>query len=171
VIKSNTVYLRKPCSKDQAAVIKAYSRSASLHKQWTIPPANINFYLSQEYRYFVCKQRSDEIVGTFNLSEIVRGRLQSAFLGYEAFVPHQHKGYMFEGMRLLLSEAFGPLNLHRIEANIQPENYASKALAKKSGFRQEGLSPQYLFIAGKWCDHERWAIINPRWKIPLRRKL
>ena len=65
---------------------------------------------------------------------------------------------MEAGLRAMIREAFVPLGLHRLEANIQPENARSIALAKRVGFRLEGLSPGYLKIRGRWRDHERWAI-------------
>ena len=61
-------------------------------------------------------------------------------------------------MALLLDLAFGPLSLHRLEANIQPGNHASIALARGAGFRLEGYSPRYLLIGGQWRDHERYAL-------------
>lgn len=44
------------------------------------------------------------------------------------------------GINLLLHEAFHVLNLHRLEANIQPENTASIRLVAGAGFIQEGFS-------------------------------
>jgi len=69
------------------------------------------------------------------------------------------------GIKLLLSKAFEELKLHRIEANIQPNNKASISLVSHAGFEKEGFSKNYLNIGGLgWKDHERWAIVNPRWK-------
>ena len=56
--------------------------------------------------------------------------------------------------------AFKKLRLHRLEANIQPENKASIALAKTCGFKKEGFSPKFIKKGGKWKDHERWALLN-----------
>jgi len=60
---------------------------------------------------------------------------------------------------LVLDYAFGELDLHRVEANVQPENHASIRLLKRLRFRKEGLTRKYLKIDGHWRDHERWAIL------------
>lgn len=105
-----------------------------------------------------------ELAGVININEIVRGSFCSGYLGYYAFAPHQQHGYMKKGLCAILSEAFGPQKLHRLEANIQPENEASRRLVQSVGFRLEGLSPRYLKIAGRWRDHERWAITAEEWR-------
>jgi [ribosomal protein S5]-alanine N-acetyltransferase len=94
----------------------------------------------------------------FTISQIVRGAFQSAYLGYYANARHAGRGLMREAMDQLLDHAFGPLALHRLEANIQPGNRPSIALARGAGFRLEGFSPRYLLIGGHWRDHERYAI-------------
>ena len=104
------------------------------------------------------------IVGFFNVSEIIRGKLSSAFLGYGGVAEFAGLGYMTEGMELVLREAFTALGLHRLEANIQPGNLASKALAERCGFVYEGFSERYLKVGGRWRDHERWAIRAEQWR-------
>jgi ribosomal-protein-alanine N-acetyltransferase len=86
------------------------------------------------------------------------GPFRSAYLGYYAFAGHERQGLMHAGLRATLRHAFGRLGLHRLEANIQPGNRASIALVRSCGFEQEGYSPRYLKIGGRWRDHERWAI-------------
>jgi [ribosomal protein S5]-alanine N-acetyltransferase len=68
-------------------------------------------------------------------------------LGYYAEQPYMGQGYMTEGMRLALRHIFMAMRLHRVEANVQPENAASIALVKRSRFRLEGFSPRSLKVA------------------------
>ena len=75
---------------------------------------------------------------------------------------------MTEALRLALRYAFQQLKLHRLEANIQPRNFASIALVKRAGFVYEGYSRRYLKVCGRWRDHERWAIIAENWKSKLK---
>jgi ribosomal-protein-alanine N-acetyltransferase len=71
---------------------------------------------------------------------------------------------MCAGLGAVLRRAFGELRLHRVEANIQPENRDSIRLAERLGFRKEGLSPRYLKVGGRWRDHERWALLAEEWR-------
>ena len=89
----------------------------------------------------VCRREDRAILGFFNLSQITRGSLQSAYLGYAVASKFANQGYMREGLDLVVREAFATLRLHRIEANIQPGNQASIALARGAGFVREGFSP------------------------------
>ena len=63
----------------------------------------------------------------------------------------------------MVSRAFRELRLHRLEANIQPDNEPSRRLVQRLGFRNEGFSPRYLKVAGRWRDHERWALTVEEW--------
>lgn len=159
------VYLQTPAPRHEDEFLAAVVRSRRLHGSWVTAPsssAEYRLYLKERHgprqvKYFVCSERG-EICGVINLSEIVRGSFQSAYLGYYALVPHAGKGFMSAGLELVMGVAFGELGLHRLEANIQPKNQRSIELVRRAGFRFEGLSTRYLKIAGRWRDHERWAI-------------
>jgi [ribosomal protein S5]-alanine N-acetyltransferase len=159
------VLLRRATSADIAELVELAAASRRLHHPWVDPPATTEALEAWVARrpdraagFVACRREDAAIVGVFSLSEIVRGPFRSAYSSYWAHARYAGRGYMSEGLRLLLREAFGPLKLHRIEANIQPGNAASIALVRRAGFRLEGLSPRYLKINGRWRDHERWAI-------------
>ncbi len=94
-----------------------------------------------------------------NLNIITYEALCSAYLSYYVVQRFAERGYMKEGLRQVIDVAFGELGLHRLEANIQPGNERSVRLVESLGFQYEGFSPRYLKINGKWCDHERWALL------------
>lgn len=166
------VFLRPPAATDRDEFVSLMHASRSFHRPWATAPTDgerFAAYLSDSRRpdfeaMLVCRTSDLAIVGFFNLSQIVRRSLQSAYLGYAAGKPYAGQGYMRDGIQLVLRHAFMDLRLHRVEANIQPDNHASIALARGAGFRREGFSPRYLKIAGRWRDHERWAILADDWR-------
>jgi ribosomal-protein-alanine N-acetyltransferase len=66
---------------------------------------------------------------------------------------------MTAGLAAVVNDAFTSLGLHRLEANIQPDNTPSLNLVRRLGFQREGFSPRYLLVDGQWRDHERWAVL------------
>jgi ribosomal-protein-alanine N-acetyltransferase len=167
----NDRILEKPSRHRRTEFLEAVARSSELHAGWVSPPNTteaFDRYLKRLRKqgnvgYFVLNE-AGELAGVINISEIVAGCFHSGYLGYYVFVPHQSRGLMSAGLRAVLSEAFGALRLHRLEANIQPDNTASRRLVERIGFRYEGYSPRYLKIAGRWRDHERWALIADEWR-------
>jgi RimJ/RimL family protein N-acetyltransferase len=75
-----------------------------------------------------------------------------AEVGYILDRRHWGLGYMSEVMSCVLDYAFNVLELHRLEADTDPENAASLALLEKFGFRREGLFRERWYINGKWLD-------------------
>jgi [ribosomal protein S5]-alanine N-acetyltransferase len=156
-----TLVLRKSRITDKSAVLLAYQQSVDLHQPWVYAPKDIRHYLKQKYRYFICLPVTGEIVGTFNLSGMTQGA-RSAVLSYAVFQPYQGRGYMTQGLQLLLHEAFHQLNLQRLEATIQSGNAASIRLVSGACFVKAGDSGGGRRLG----EHqERWAIIHPRFKI------
>ena len=156
---------------DEAEFLAAVARSRKLHHPWVQAPSTpqaFRDYLSKHQSprgaaFLLSRDEPAALVGVVNLSEIVQGCFQSAYLGYYAFVPYAGQGLMKDGLAQVVTHAFKVMKLHRLEANIQPGNVPSKALVKRLGFRREGFSPRYLKINGRWRDHERWAILSEDW--------
>jgi [ribosomal protein S5]-alanine N-acetyltransferase len=161
------VYLRAPQQADAEEFVGAMLASRALHRPWAFPPTTREAFAEYIERledptfvgFLICRRDNRAIVGHANLSQIFYGPLRSAYLGYNAVAAHAGRGYMTEGLLLVLRRAFGVLALHRVEANIQPGNVRSRALIERCGFSREGYSRRYLRIGGRWRDHERWALL------------
>jgi [ribosomal protein S5]-alanine N-acetyltransferase len=160
------ICLRLPHEDDRAEFRTRMRDSSELHDPW-LEPGDPDTWFDRLLRrndgtvdrsLFVRRSGDDAIVGVFNLSQIFYGPFRSAYLSYYAFAPFARMGYMREGLEAVLEHALVDLRLHRLEANIQPDNDASAALVRGAGFRLEGFSPRYLRIRGVWRDHDRWAI-------------
>jgi ribosomal-protein-alanine N-acetyltransferase len=112
--------------------------------------------------FIAAKAEPEVLLGTINLRNIVRGALMGATVGYGLAPDACGRGVMTEALRRVVQIAFDDLGLHRVEANIMPRNAKSLAVAERSGFHREGLSPRYLQIAGVWEDHVRLARLSDR---------
>lgn len=165
------ISLREPEFSDEEKFITAMKLSMDFHYPWASAPTTPEHFQDYVMRYkqpnnksFLVVNQLNNLIGVFNLSEIVRGSFQNAYLGYYAVKQYAATGRMSQGLKLLLYKTFTELALHRLEANIQPGNTNSILLVKQNGFRHEGYSPRYLHINGQWCDHERWAITREDWQ-------
>jgi ribosomal-protein-alanine N-acetyltransferase len=183
--RGDRVYLRRPRRADSRSVVAAVRASRAFHADWVRAPKTAVRFAAYLRRFagarsrrlagathvglLACRTEDDAPVGVFNLSEIVRGAFWSAYLGYYALAPHAGRGYMAEALALALRIAFRRIKLHRIEVNVQPGNRRSIALVRAAGFRREGFSRRYVRIAGRWRDHERWAMLVEDWRRQQRR--
>lgn len=170
--RSDDLELRPPTYGDQERFLQAMRSSRRFHHPWLTAPTTPQAYellmakvSDPRFEPHLLIRRADEaILGFFNLGEIVRGQLQSAYVGYAAVAEFAGRGYMSQGLQLVLARAFDELGLHRVEANIQPGNQPSINLVKRAGFVREGFSERYLQVGGQWRDHERWAMLAERWR-------
>ncbi len=164
--------VRRPERADQAAFLAAARASRALHRGLVEPPltaAQFRRFLARAEQstrecHLVCRRDDGSLCGVVNLNGITRGVAQSATLGYYGFAPTAGQGLVAEGVELVLGRGFGRLRLHRVEAGVQPGNAASIALLRRLGFREEGFSPRYIKIAGRWRDHVRFAIDADDWR-------
>jgi ribosomal-protein-alanine N-acetyltransferase len=171
------VFLRPPRPSDRDELIRLNRASIRFYRRRASPPrtpAQFAAYLERGRQpnfasFLVCRKADGAIVGRINVSEIVRGFFQSAFLGYEVGAAHAGQGYMTEALPLVLRHAFRRLRLHRVEANIQPDNAPSIALVRRAGFVNEGTSRRYLRIGGRWRDHQHWVMLREDWIARARR--
>lgn len=170
------ITLRELCANDELNFIKTMEKSQSFHFPFVNAPKTseeFKVYLQKsqqiDHKAYLATNEKDEIIGVFNLSAIIGGFFQSAYLGYYASVDFAQQGLMSQALKLVLEKIFLVLKLHRVETNIQPTNQFSINLVNRNGFLKEGFSPRYLKINGIWCDHLRFALTYEDWLANLNR--
>ncbi len=160
-------YIQRPGAEDKEVFLAAMRDSIGLHYPWVSAPADdagwerymTRLARDNEDGFLVKRIQDHAICGVVNLNIITFEALCGAYVSYFGVAGMVEKGYMKEGLLQVTHHAFEVLGLHRLEANIQPQNWASIALAKSTGFQYEGFSPRFLKINDEWCDHERWAVL------------
>jgi ribosomal-protein-alanine N-acetyltransferase len=163
------ITIKKISPKDVIEFLRAARASRSSHQAWVRVPLTVSAFkryvnemrTAEDLAFVVRRHDSGSIVGVVELQDIFMGDFKNAYIIYYAFEGQQRQGMMRQAVTEVIRIAFSKLKLHRLEANIQPENKASKKLAKACGFCKEGYSPKFLKKRGRWCDHERWALLNP----------
>jgi ribosomal-protein-alanine N-acetyltransferase len=171
ILRGKKVYLRRPETSDCEEFTEMARKSERFHRGLMNPARTADDFErflqrvdnDQTESFLICCVSDDAIAGVINLSQIFHGVFQNAYLGYGLGVDFTGKGYMIEAVNLVLKFAFTELNLHRVEANVQPQNAPSIRSLERCGFKKEGFSEKYLKIGGRWRDHERWAIIRENW--------
>ena len=164
------IYLVKLRSSNEKEYLKSVHASLKSIEPWIQIPTTTKSFAkflkevsnSSDKAYLVRRLSDDALVGVIEIRDIFMGIFKCGYLIYYSFDGFRGQGYMKEGLKLIISKAFKKMQLHRLEANIQPTNEGSKGLAKTAGLLYEGYSPKFLKINGEWRDHERWAIINDK---------
>lgn len=164
--QSPRVRLVEPALADGGEFTSAMRDSRHFHHPWVSAPCDLDAwrdYLERlerdnEAGFLIRRIDDHRLCGVANLNVITYEALCSAYLSYYAVAALSGRGYMKEGLQLVIARAFGELGLHRLEANIQPGNENSVRLVESLGFECEGYSPRLLKINGQWRDHERWAL-------------
>jgi ribosomal-protein-alanine N-acetyltransferase len=151
---------------DAAALIAANLANRDFHHPWVKPftdQGGFELWFADQQAGasvgLIARTSAGELVGTFNISQIFLRGFRSAYLGYYGYRETAGRGLMSQALPLVARYAFEEIGLHRIEANVQPENARSRAMIERAGFKQEGFSPRYLMVDGDWRDHERWALL------------
>lgn len=147
---------------DAAALASAYVRNREYLSPWE--PVGPEAYCAEQRQaedianrlalteidaaYPLALSAGENLVGRFNLTGIVRGPFQSAGLGYWVDSKFAGHGLASAAVQAIVETAPEKLGLHRIEASTHLHNVGSQRVLLKAGFRQVGMAPRYLQIAG-----------------------
>jgi RimJ/RimL family protein N-acetyltransferase len=108
-------------------------------------------------------EHAGHLAGTCTLGGIDWGN-RRAEIGFALGRARWGQGLMPDALRALLAHAFGPLNLHRIEADVDPRNEASLRLLERLGFRREGYLRERYFKDGEIQDSVLLGLLRADWE-------
>jgi ribosomal-protein-alanine N-acetyltransferase len=106
----------------------------------------------------------DRIIGRIAVGNVVHGAWRNATLGYWVAGNAGGKGHATEAALLICEFAFEHAGLHRVQPAVIPRNVRSIRVVQKAGFRHEGRALRYLNIAGRWEDHDIFAMTLEDWQ-------
>ena len=100
------------------------------------------------------------IIGHYRIS-VVNHRAE---IGYMSFPEFNGKGYMSEAIKAVVTYGFDQMNLHSIEAIIDPENIASERVLQKNGFVKEAHILENELWEGKYLDTVIYSLLKRNFK-------
>jgi len=86
-----------------------------------------------------------------------------AEIGYTLGRAYRSQGYMREALAGLIDVGFGPLDLNRIEADIDPRNEPSARILERLGFVKEGYLRERWIVAGEKSDTALFGLLKSEW--------
>jgi RimJ/RimL family protein N-acetyltransferase len=112
---------------------------------------------------------SSQMVGMCTLYDFMR-QCRRAEIGYAVSSAFWGQGYMLEALAALLDFGFGELDLHRVEADVDPRNHASVRLLERLGFVKEGFLRERWIVDGEICDTGFYGLLRSEWRERAERK-
>jgi len=122
----------------------------------------VSFAQRTAFRWGIARRADDQIIGTCSLFHFEEESWR-AEVGYALGQPYWGQGYIQETLRAVLDYGFATLNLHRIEAEIDPENSASVRAVERLGFVGEGLLRERWLVEGKTSDSLMMGLLRREW--------
>jgi [ribosomal protein S5]-alanine N-acetyltransferase len=113
--------------------------------------------------WMVADVRTDAVIGTCTLFHF-DGRHRRAEIGYALRSDLWGRGLASEAVSQVLDWGFRALGLHRIEADIDPRNAASRRLLARLGFTSEGTLRERFFIGDEATDSEIFGLLAGDWR-------
>lgn len=168
--------LLRPLVDADAAAIFAIFSDRDVMRYWSSPPFDAieqaqamlsaiqAGYQSGEFLQLGLERRSDAaLMGTCTLFHC-HSASRRAEIGYALGRPYWGAGYMHEALTALVAYAFDTLNLHRLEADIDPRNAASARTLERLGFQREGHLRERWIVDGEISDTAWYGLLHHEWQ-------
>lgn len=166
--------LRGPHEDDAAALFAVFSDPAVM-RYWSRAPmlepseaAGMVVEIADRFgrremlNWMVADPRSDAVIGTCTLFHF-DARHRRAEIGYALRSDLWGRGLASEAVSQVLDWGFRALGLHRIEADIDPRNAASRRLLTRLGFKSEGRLRERFFVGDEATDSEIFGLLAGDW--------
>jgi ribosomal-protein-alanine N-acetyltransferase len=85
-------------------------------------------------------------------------------IGYTLARAYWGQGYMQEALDALLEFAFVTLDLNRLEADIHPDNHASRKVLERFGFEQDGYLRERWIVGDEISDSALFGLLKRDWQ-------
>jgi ribosomal-protein-alanine N-acetyltransferase len=105
------------------------------------------------------KEIPDVLIGTIGLWRFMKEHYR-AEIGYMLLPGYFKKGYMKEAITEVIKFGFSSINLHSIEAHINPANVGSAAVLKSTGFTQEAYFRENFYFNGVFKDTAIYSLVK-----------
>ena len=125
---------------------------------------NEGFRSRQLFQWGISDQKSRLILGTCTLLQISPAH-RRAEIGFALGKPHWGKGFAHDALGALIGFAFEQLQLHRLEADVDPRNTRSLRLLERLGFQREGYLRQRYHLNGELQDAIVLGLLRAEWKV------
>lgn len=174
-IKASRVYLRWISAEDLDGLYNIFS-NPEVMRYWSTPPIvdrdaakellseiHDGFRQHTFLKWGIAPLGDDKMVGTVTLFNMDFDH-RRAEIGYALERAYWGNGYMGEALRAVLDYAFEVLNLHRIEADVDPRNAASIRTLERLGFQREGYLRERWQVSGEIQDAFFYGLLRPDWE-------
>lgn len=173
IIKTERLVLRQIVPSDVHTIFKIYSNpdvikyfGKDLFKSVEEAENNINnltvaFNTKEGIRWGISMKGHTQLIGTIGYWKLIKKHFR-AEVGYDLLPEYWRTGIMHEAFKALIEFAFTEMNLHSIEANVDPRNTASAMLLEKLNFKKEGYFKENFFYDGKFLDSAIYSLLNSK---------
>ncbi|HEY6976407.1 MAG TPA: GNAT family protein [Chitinophagaceae bacterium] len=100
-----------------------------------------------------------KIIGTIGYWRIIKEHFR-AEIGYQLHFDLQGKGIMQEALVKVLDYGFNIMQLHSVEANVNPGNLPSIKLLEKNNFKREAYFKENYYFNGRFLDSAIYSLIK-----------
>lgn len=114
----------------------------------------------QYIAWAIAMKDEPKLIGTITFWNIQREHYR-AEIGYALHTSYQGRGLMQEAITVTLEYGFKILQLHSVEANVNPGNTASIKLLERNNFVREAYYRENYYYNGKFLDSAIYSLLTP----------